>query len=238
MNNNDPMKRFGYIVFSICLFALSACTSHEQMDQEEGIVKVSMGLTAASFTDDDATTRAEQPMAPDYENLISNLWILQFDREGILTGSEHKVLPTPVLNTTLEGIALRTGRGTVCVVGNLADGEIAAWPDNLSGFKSLVVDMGWLKERNTDRNVCLFGYYEGEIAAGTTAVNVVLGRLVCRLNIAVSAKTAGIFSNVRIQLQNAQTKGYLFPSDVYLSPEGGGNYTEEVVIGIIPASFR
>ena len=145
MNNNDPMKRFGYIVFSICLFALSACTSHEQMDQEEGIVKVSMGLTAASFTDDDATTRAEQPMAPDYENLISNLWILQFDREGILTGSEHKVLPTPVLNTTLEGIALRTGRGTVCVVGNLADGEIAAWPDNLSGFKSLVVDMGWLK---------------------------------------------------------------------------------------------
>ena len=190
MNNNDPMKRFGYIVFSICLFALSACTSHEQMDQEEGIVKVSMGLTSASFTDDDATTRAEQPMAPDYENLISNLWILQFDREGILTGSEHKVLPTPVLNTTLEGIALRTGRGTVCVVGNLADGEIAAWPDNLSGFKSLVVDMGWLKERNTDRNVCLFGYYEGEIAAGTTAVNVVLGRLVCRLNIAVSAKTA------------------------------------------------
>lgn len=231
MNNNDPMKRFGYIVFSICLFALSACTSHEQMDQEEGIVKVSMGLTAASFTDDDATTRAEQPMAPDYENLISNLWILQFDREGILTGSEHKVLPTPVLNTTLEGIALRTGRGTVCVVGNLADGEIAAWPDNLSGFKSLVVDMGWLKERSTDRNVCLFGYYEGEIAAGTTAVNVVLGRLVCRLNIAVSAKTAGIFSNVKIQLQNAQTKGYLFPSDVYLSPEGGGNYTEEVVIG-------
>ena len=79
--------------------------------------------------------------------------------------------------------------------------------------------------------MCLFGYYEGEIAAGTTAVNVVLGRLVCRLNIAVSAKTAGIFSNVRIQLQNAQTKGYLFPSDVYLSPEGGGNYTEEVVIG-------
>ena len=93
MNNNDPMKRFGYIVFSICLFALSACTPHEQMDQEEGIVKVSMGLTAASFTDDDATTRAEQPMAPDYENLISNLWILQFDREGILTGSEHKVRP-------------------------------------------------------------------------------------------------------------------------------------------------
>ena len=45
MNNNDPMKRFGYIVFSICLFALSACTPHEQMDQEEGIVKVSMGLT-------------------------------------------------------------------------------------------------------------------------------------------------------------------------------------------------
>ena len=38
MNNNDPMKRFGYIVFSICLFALSACTPHEQMDQEEGIV--------------------------------------------------------------------------------------------------------------------------------------------------------------------------------------------------------
>ena len=32
-------------------------------------------------------------------------------------------------------------------------------------------------------------------------------------------------------VQNAQTKGYLFPSDVYLSPEGGGNYTEEVVIG-------
>ena len=83
------------------------------------------------------------------------------------------------------------------MVRNLADGEIAAWPDNLSGFKSLVVDMGWLKERNTDRNVCLFGYYEGEIAAGTTAVNVVLGRLVCRLNIAVSAKTAGIFSNVK-----------------------------------------
>ena len=58
MNNNDPMKRFGYIVFSICLFALSACTPHEQMDQEEGIVKVSMGLTAASFTDDEVRIMA------------------------------------------------------------------------------------------------------------------------------------------------------------------------------------
>ena len=46
MNNNDPMKRFGYIVFSICLFALSACTPHEQMDQEEGIVKSCQRLSA------------------------------------------------------------------------------------------------------------------------------------------------------------------------------------------------
>lgn len=188
---------------------------------------MSVGLTAASFTND-AVTRAEQPMAPDYENLIGNLWILQFDREGILIGSERIVLTTPVLNTTLEGVTLRTGRSTLCIVGNLTDAETPAWPDNLNGFKSLVVDMGWMKERSADRNVCLFGYYEGEITTGTTAVNVVLGRLVCRLNIAVSAKTAGVFSNVKIQLKRAQTKGYLFPSDTYLAPESG-DYTEEVI---------
>ena len=96
-------------------------------------------------------------MAPDYENLIGNLWILQFDREGILIGSEQIVLTTPVLNTTLEGVALRTGRSTLCIVGNLTDAETPAWPDNLNGFKSLVVDMGWMKERSADRNVCLFG---------------------------------------------------------------------------------
>ena len=167
-------------------------------------------------------------MAPDYENLIGNLWILQFDREGILIGSERIVLTTPVLNTTLEGVTLRTGRSTLCIVGNLTDAETPAWPDNLNGFKSLVVDMGWMKERSADRNVCLFGYYEGEITTGTTAVNVVLGRLVCRLNIAVSAKMAGVFSNVKIQLKRAQTKGYLFPSDTYLAPESG-DYTEEVI---------
>ena len=44
MNNYDPLKRFGYIVFSICLFALSACTPHEQMDQEEGIVEIDRDL--------------------------------------------------------------------------------------------------------------------------------------------------------------------------------------------------
>lgn len=221
------MKRFGYIVFSVCLLTLGACISHEPMDQEEDVVKVSVGLTAASFTND-AVTRAEQPMAPDYENLIGNLWILQFDREGILIGSERIVLTTPVLNTTLEGVTLRTGRSTLCIVGNLTDAETPAWPDNLNGFKSLVVDMGWMKERSADRNVCLFGYYEGENTTGTTAVNVVLGRLVCRLNIAVSAKTAGVFSNVKIQLKRAQTKGYLFPSDTYLAPESG-DYTEEVI---------
>lgn len=222
------MKRFGYIVFSVCLLTLGSCMSHEPMDQEEDMVKVSVGLTSASFTND-ADTRAEQPMAPDYENLISNLWILQFDREGILIGSEQIVLTTPVLNTTLEGVTLRAGRSTLCIVGNLTDGEIPTWPDNLDGFKSLVLDMGWLKERSTDRNVCLFGYYEGEITTGTTALNVVLGRLVCRLNIAVSAKTAGVFSNVKIQLKRAQTKGYLFPSDTYLTPEDG-DYTEEAIV--------
>lgn len=222
------MKRFGYIVFSVCLLTLGSCMSHEPMDQEEDVVKVSVGLTSASFTSD-ADTRAEQPMAPDYENLISNLRILQFDREGILIGSEQIVLTTPVLNTTLEGVTLRAGRSTLCIVGNLTDAETPAWPDNLDGFKSLVLDMGWLKERSTDRNVCLFGYYEGEITTGTTALNVVLGRLVCRLNIAVSAKTAGVFSNVKIQLKRAQTKGYLFPSDTYLTPEDG-DYTEEAIV--------
>lgn len=232
MNNNDFMKRFGYIVFSICLFVLSVCIFYEQMDQEEGIVKVLMGFIVVFFIDDDVIICVEQLMVFDYENLISNLWILQFDCEGILIGSEYKVLFILVFNIMFEGIVLRIGCSMVCVVGNLVDGEIIVWFDNLSGFKSLVVDMGWLKEWNMDWNVCFFGYYEGEIVVGIIVVNVVLGCLVCRFNIVVLVKMVGIFSNVKIQLQNVQIKGYLFFLDVYLLLEGGGDYMEEVVIGV------
>lgn len=223
------MKRFRYIVFCACLLTLNACVSHEQMDMEEDVVKVSIGLTTTSLVCD-ASTRAPQPMAPEYENAIRNLWILQFDSEGLLIAKEHKELNGFQLSTTLEDVTLKTGRCTVCIVGNLTEEDTPEWPDNLNGFKELKIDLGWMKELNNgigDRSVPLFGYYEGEISKATTAINVALGRLICRLNIAISAKNEGVFSNVRIMLKRAQTKSYLFPSDTYLNPDG--DYAEEMV---------
>lgn len=235
-------NRWFKIVCLLLTAALAGCSTEEWGQEKKPCeVKVALKFTTAAIEEEYAT-RAEQPLKPEYENSITHLWILQFDREGIRSACVEKDFSSaPVLSADINDVALKTGISTICVVGNLK--EKTDWPDNLEAFKQLVVDMGWLAKRGTteemsDKQVVLFGYYEGNLQSEGQSVNIVMGRLVCRLNIAVSAKTAGVYSDVKIQLQKAQTSSYLFPGNMYLPPVDTSNpllnpYPEEAISGAL-----
>lgn len=175
-------------------------------------VKVALHLSSATL-EQDVETRATSPMQPEYENQITHLRILQFDSEGIRIGNElTKTFPVGLLSTTIDDLELEVGTKTLCVIGNLKKGETIDWPDNLPAFRKWTEDMSWLKTvGGTPKNLYLFGYYEGNITAATQDVNIVLGRLACRLNIIVKNYTSGTLKDVKMQLLNVPERTRLFP---------------------------
>lgn len=206
------MKRL-YIMF-LAAFALSAC-EQALIDDVPETVEVVMSLSGTPLA------KADSPLIPDVENLIYDVWILQYDKMGLLinagTSHERKTDNGSLTATVTATLAVADGC-TICVLANLDRGVPDAdrtWPQTLTDFKTRVdvVDLSVdiLDANNgTLEDMPMSGYWEGDITSTKENIQVSLGRMLARINLVInnvssSACTLESVSNVPI-------KTYAFPS--------------------------
>ena len=205
------MKRLS-IIFLI-VFAMTSC---EQVcvDDEPKTVEVVLSLSGAPLA------KADSPLIPDVENLIYDVWILQYDKMGLLIdkGTSHERATSSGLLTATVTTTFAVGEGnTICVLANLDRGIVSPvrpWPQTLNEFKTSpnVIDLSSDIDganAGTLEDMPMFGYWEGGISVETNNVQVSLGRMLTRINLVINNQS-GSTQTVE-SMSNVSKKVYVFP---------------------------
>lgn len=205
------MKRLS-IIFLI-VFAIVSC-EHVRLNDDQETVEVTLTLNGAPLA------KADSPLIPDVENLIYDVWILQYDKMGLLIdkGTDHKRATSPGSLTATVATTFAVGEGnTICVLANLDKGNASAartWPQTLSEFKTScdVVDLSDdinAANDGTLEDMPMFGYWEGGISVETNNVQVSLGRMLTRINLVINNQS-GSTQTVE-SMSKVSKKVYVFP---------------------------
>jgi len=230
MISDVVMKRL-FIIF----LALSAMVSCEQarIDDEPETVEVTLTLSGAPLA------KADSPLIPDVENLIYDVWILQYDKMGLLIdkGTSHQRATSSGSLTATVTTTFAAGEGnTICVLANLDRGDVYAsrvWPQTLTEFKNSydVVDLSAdIDDANagTLTDMPMFGYWEGTISdEDNNNVQVSLGRMLTRVNLVINNQSSS--TQTVTSISNVSKKVYAFP-DVFHAALPADAY-EEIPIG-------
>lgn len=201
-------------MFAFAAVLCAACESGMAGSGPE-TVEVTLTLSGAPLA------KADSPLIPDVENLIYDVWILQYDKMGLLIdkGTSHQRASSSGSLTATVTTTFAVGEGnTICVLANLDRGNASAsrsWPQTLSEFKNScdVVDLSAdidVANGGTLTDMPMFGYWEGAISAEDyNNVQVSLGRMLTRINLIINNKTASAVNVTSIT--KASKKAYAFP---------------------------
>lgn len=244
------MKKYlitGIIILSGC----SALQSPDATPEEYGDpVTVSLSMGASPFGQNgpanadaaapsgSAATRTTSPHTYEVENLIHDIWLIQFNSRGQYVNSWYHSREGKgsqvVENEIFELIALDDC--TVCLVVNTDDPDLS-WPDNLPAFKRTLLDVGANNELALDR-MPMCGYWIGNVTEGL-ALSVILSRMMTRINLIINNNTGQELSGLRAELDHIPTKAYVYPqarqtalsSDAYLNQAFTDESTETIADG-------
>ncbi len=168
-------------------------------------------------------TKADSPLTPDIENLIYDIWVIQYNDRNILNPDytrHYRADMAGQISISLP-VELNTGEdNTICIVANLDRGNVSAsrnWHDNLEGYVSTLHDFTSTivaAETGNLEEIPMCGYWTGDITSETTSLNVSLSRVLTRINIILENETGETVNNT-ISISNIPIKAYLFP-DVYI----------------------
>lgn len=198
------------------VFALVSC-EQRLVDDDPETVEVTLTLSGAPLA------KADSPLIPDVENLIYDVWILQYDKMGLLIdiGTSHARETNSGSLTATVTTTFAVGEGnTICVLANLDRGDASAvrtWPQSLTEFKTScnVVDISDDIDAANDGTLTdmpMFGYWEGDISFLDNNVQVSLGRMLTRINLVINNQSSS--TQTVTSISNVSKKVYAFP-DVF-----------------------
>ena len=210
-------KKLHIIVWALgCLMGLSGLTGCQQDDlsplAEEGKkVNVSLSLGTLSFEGTD--TRAMAPHTPEVENLINDIWVLQFNERGILLDTETKYFPREgeagMYVEDFEVELITASNSTVCIVANTNNPNLS-WPNNLPQFQQLLIDIQASNDLSKRDRIPMCGYWMGDVSE-ETKLSALLSRMITRINLVINNETDAELSDLTVSLENVPTKAYVYP---------------------------
>jgi len=231
------MKSTGYIA-AAAMFLIAACQIlPEESIQEEGSpVSVSVNIGTSPFGPD---TRSMEPHTYDVENLIHDIWVIQFNNRGQRIGFQYypREGEAGQFVENLEVGLVTAQNSTVCLVVN-TENESLRWPDNLPDFRETLFDVQANNELSWTR-IPMCGYWKGDVTGSTQELSVILSRMISRINLIVNNETGAPLSNLSLELINVPTKSYVYPmtdhealpEDAYLQESFSDTMPEDLADG-------
>lgn len=219
------------IVFATLLAGFASCTHSdaewmETFEEEEGVI---VNLNVSSIESQEiGQMRSTSPLSPEKENLIYDIWVFQYDAQGILrerfTQRFRETAASGVLKLTPFSARLAPLKNcTVCMVANLNPGvenPPAPWPGTWAQFLEAHTTISYSDIPgesglpDIEKGLYMFGCYHGDISGSAetpTVINIALGRMLSRLNLTVTNETGVNLSNFKVTIENVVTKAYFYP---------------------------
>ena len=238
-------KKLHIIVWALgCLMGLSGLAGCQQDDlsplAEEG-KKVNVSLSLGTLSFDGTDTRAMAPHTPEVENLINDIWVLQFNERGILLDTETKYFPREgeagMYVEDFEVELITASNSTVCIVANTNNPNLS-WPNNLPQFQQLLIDIQASNNLSKRDRIPMCGYWMGNVSEGTK-LSALLSRMITRINLVINNETGAELSDLTVSLENVPTKAYVYPrtnqgalpDDAYTTENFSDTFTESIPAG-------
>lgn len=212
------------------LFVCSCADSVEEPAMEMVSVPI-------KFAAEDIVTKRPMPFDPEFENLIYDIWVIQYSERGVILTCEHYRSDVQQGNTevSLTASFLKARNCTVCFlvnagaiggrekagsVGVLPDDWV--WPDNLPKYKETFVDVSGNSDADTPgdamNKILMNGYYIGDVNAQTN-ISASLGRMMCRINLIVENQIGADVVSMKTWLDYVSKSSYLYPDVVDPLPD-------------------
>ena len=200
-------------------------------------VSLSLGMLPPEGTD----TRAMAPHTPEVENLIHDIWVLQFNNRGVLLNTETKYYPREGKgNLVVEDfeVGLIAAQGsTVCLVVNTGNADLV-WPNNLPDFQQMLLDIRASNDLSERDRMPMCGYWMGDVT-GAQTLSVMLCRMMTRINLVVNNETEEELTDLTVTLSNVPTQAYVYPSinqtalpaEAYTKAEFSDTFTGTIAAG-------
>lgn len=201
------------------LLCLLACigTGCEQTDtlsnsetRKEVKVRFSLGMLPAEGTG----TRASAPHVPEVENLIYDIWVLQFNENGILLDTDTKYYPredeSGLYVEDFGATLIAAQNSTVCLVVNTNDPDIS-WPNNFPAFQRMLLDVQASNDLSRRNRMPMCGYWQGDVTGDGQVLSALLCRMMTRINLVVNNQTGAALADGTVRLENVPTKAYVYP---------------------------
>ena len=196
MNMKDKLTK--YIL--LCLLACIG-TGCEQTDTlsnaeigKEVNVRFSLGMLPAEGTG----TRASAPHVPEVENLIYDIWVLQFNENGILLDTETKYYPregeSGLFVENFKATLIAAQNSTVCLVVNTNEPDIS-WPNNLPAFQRMLLDVQASNDLSRRDRMPMCGYWQGNVTGDGQKLSALLCRMMTRINLVVNNQTGAALAD-------------------------------------------
>ena len=201
------------------LLCLLACigTGCEQTEtpsnaetRKEVKVRFSLGMLPAEGTG----TRASAPHVPEVENLIYDIWVLQFNKNGILLDTKTKYYPredeSGLFVENFKATLIAAQNSTVCLVVNTDDPTIS-WPNNFPAFQRMLLDVQASNDLSQRDRMPMCGYWQGDVTGDGQVLSALLCRMMTRINLVVNNQTGAALADGTVRLENVPTKAYVYP---------------------------
>lgn len=247
------MRKHGLNIGWMALCILASCQGAlepEQTKADDCQVVISIGIASI---DTESPTKSEESLRPSIENTISNIWILQYSREGFLQKTIYQEIETPVQYMPSLNVPLvRLPDSRIVIVANMGkapgrgddpewpyDGSFNRWPGSYYQlrnklFRSNLSDLESEESRDNVEHLFLFGETEMDVEEGS-AVNVMLSRCTSKIRVAIY-QDGTEFYDVKLQIVNAPSMFEFFPAENALWDESHFlDYEEESICsGTLP----
>lgn len=208
----DKLTKYILLCLLVCIG--TGCEQTDTLSNaetgKEVKVRFSLGMLPAEGTD----TRASAPHLPEVENLIYDIWVLQFNKNGILLDTKTKYYPredeSGLFVENFKATLKAAQNSTVCLVVNTNEPDIS-WPNNLPEFQRMLLDVQASNELSRRDRMPMCGYWQGNVTGDGQVLSALLCRMMTRINLVVNNQTGTALAEGTVRLENVPTKAYVYP---------------------------
>ena len=208
----DKLTKYILLCLLVCIG--TGCEQTDTLSNSETgkevNVRFSLGMLPAEGTD----TRALAPHVPEVENLIYDIWVLQFNKNGILLNTGTKYYPregeSGLFVENFKATLITAQNSTVCLVVNTDDPTIS-WPNNFPAFQRMLLDVQASNDLSLRDRMPMCGYWQGDVTGDGQVLSALLCRMMTRINLVVNNQTGAALADGTVALENVPTKAYVYP---------------------------
>ena len=210
------MKKIHLLAIAGCaclMWGATGCQQADSLPPEDGkarTVKVNIAAGTAATTEAPGT-RATAPYTPEVENLIHDIWVVQFNDRGqrLTLGQPYHDRAGSLYVDNFEVELVVAENSTVCLVANTSDGTLT-WPDNLPAFRETLLPIGVDNELKLDR-MPMCGYWQGDVTTEGQVLSVLLCRMMTRINLVLNNETGAAITDPTVTLTGIPAQAYVYP---------------------------